>query len=61
MSYKFRLYPIKPLRTVMGRTLDLYLWTCNQTLAYRKNAWVMKGKSVSKCETHNLLSDWNEV
>lgn len=60
MSYKFRLYPTKYQRTGMGRTLDLCRWTSNQTLAYRKNAWEMEGKSVSNCETRNLLSDWNE-
>jgi len=42
----------------MERTLDLCRWVYNQTLAYRKDAWEIEGRSISKYETHNLLPGW---
>lgn len=57
-AYKFRIYPTKSKKTTMERTLELWRWTYNQTLAERKNAWENEGKSISKYETHNLLPKW---
>ncbi|HRW83508.1 MAG TPA: helix-turn-helix domain-containing protein, partial [Methanothrix sp.] len=51
-SFKYRLYPTKSQITKMERTLDLCRWIYNQTLAYRKDAWEIEGRSISKYETH---------
>jgi putative transposase len=59
-AYKFRIFPTNSQRNKMERTLDLCRWTYNQTLAYRKDAWVKEGRSVSKYETHYLLPAWKE-
>lgn len=57
-SFKYRIYPTKSQRSRMERTLDLCRWVYNQTLAYRKDAWEIEGRSTSKYETHNLLPGW---
>jgi putative transposase len=44
----------------MKRTLNLCRWVYNETLALRKNAWENEQKPISKYETHNILTTWNE-
>lgn len=60
MSYKFRLNPTANQETLLKNTLELCRWTFNETLATRKNAWESEQKSISKFDTHKLLTTWKK-
>lgn len=44
----------------MYNTLELCRWVYNETLAARKNAYKLEGKSISYYETKKLLPQWKE-
>lgn len=49
--YRYRLYPTKKQLKVLETTLEECRWLYNSTLAYRKDAWEQKQRSVSYYES----------
>ena len=59
-TFRFRIYPTKSQTTLLNSTLEECRWVFNETLATRKNAWQSKKKSLSKYDTHGLLTTWKK-
>jgi putative transposase len=54
-TYRYRLKPTKSQVTILERQLELCRFVYNDTLAYRKNAWEFKQRTVKRFETQDRL------
>ncbi len=59
-TYKFRLYPTKPQKRHMERTLELCRYAYNKTLETKKNAYDVNHVTLSKYGLNNLLPEWKK-
>ena len=55
-AYKYRVYPNKEQKIQIAKTFGCYRFVYNQTLAYRKEAYEKKKKSVSKTDCNNYCN-----
>ncbi len=59
-TFRFRIYPTKHQLTLLGSILEECRWVFNETLATRKKSWEEKRESLSKYDTHGLLTIWKK-
>ena len=59
-TYKYRIYPSKAQETLLNQQLEMCRLVYNRTLAIRKSAWEIEGKSVGMYDTFNLLPAWKK-
>jgi len=59
-TFKYRLYPTAAQRTAMQKVLDACRWVYNKTLELRRDAWKEQQQSLSKYDTHKILTKWKK-
>ena len=55
-AYRYRIYPNKEQEIQLAKTFGCCRFVCNQTLAYRKDAYEKEKKSVSKTDCNNYCN-----
>lgn len=55
-AYKYRIYPNKSQEVLIQKTFGCCRFVYNQVLAYRKNLYEAKKKSMSKFDCNNYVN-----
>lgn len=58
MTFKYRLFPTAAQRTALQAQLDACRWVYNKTLEVRRAAWQDEQRSLTRYDTHKLLTQW---
>jgi len=57
-TFRYRIYPTKARKHILGQMLEECRWVYNQTLACRRDAWKERKETLTLFDTHRLLPKW---
>ncbi len=60
LTFKYRLFPTAAQQSAFQAQLDACRWVYNKTLEVRRDAWQAGQRSLTRYDTHKMLTQWKQ-